>query len=114
METDVHLETYINDMTLTIADIKQRLLIPLFLVCFILLLYPTVFEELGVFSIVQCIADGPIMNAVNGKSYSHLYMCPVYVSHSWLFPKCVAVIHHGGTGTVSSAIVAGVPQVCYY
>ena len=72
------------------------------------------FEELGVFSIVQCIADGPIMNAVNGKSYSHLYMCPVYVSHSWLFPKCVTVIHHGGAGTVSSAIVAGVPQVCYF
>ena len=64
--------------------------------------------------LVQCIADCPIMNAVNGKSYSHLYMCPVYVSHSWLFPKCVTVIHHGGAGTVSSAIVAGVPQVCYY
>ena len=72
------------------------------------------FEEFEVFSIVQCIADGPIVNAVNGKSYSHIYMCPVYVSHSWLFPKYVTVIHHGGAGTVSSAIVAGVPQVCYY
>ncbi len=31
-------------------------------------------------------------------------------SHSWLFPHCAAVIHHGGAGTTAAAFVAGVPQ----
>lgn len=32
-------------------------------------------------------------------------------SHAWLFPRCAAVVHHGGAGTVHAALAAGVPQV---
>ena len=28
-----------------------------------------------------------------------------------LFPQCVAVVHHGGIGTTSQALAAGVPQL---
>jgi UDP:flavonoid glycosyltransferase YjiC (YdhE family) len=38
------------------------------------------------------------------------------VDHAWLFPRVVAVIHHGGAGTTAAAARAGVPQVivpCY-
>lgn len=31
--------------------------------------------------------------------------------HGWLFPKCAAVVHHGGAGTVHASLAAGVPQV---
>lgn len=31
--------------------------------------------------------------------------------HDWLLPKCKLLIHHGGAGTTSAALCAGVPQV---
>jgi sterol 3beta-glucosyltransferase len=31
--------------------------------------------------------------------------------HSWLYPKCSAVVHHGGAGTTAAALRAGVPAV---
>lgn len=34
-----------------------------------------------------------------------------YVPHYYLFPRCAVVIHHGGLGTTSAAINAGVPMV---
>ena len=33
------------------------------------------------------------------------------VPHDWLFPQCAAVVHHGGAGTTSAALRAGVPSV---
>lgn len=39
--------------------------------------------------------------------------CADYVSHEWLFPKCRAVICHGGYGTLHSALVAKKPLVIY-
>ncbi|XP_022642990.1 sterol 3-beta-glucosyltransferase, partial [Vigna radiata var. radiata] len=33
------------------------------------------------------------------------------VPYRWLFPKCAAVIHHGGSGTTAAALRAGTPQV---
>ncbi len=32
------------------------------------------------------------------------------VPHDWLFPRCAAVIHHGGAGTTAAALRAGVPS----
>ena len=72
-------------------------------------------QDLGLASVVQCIENGPLFSALPSKhisSFPTLHILSHHVSHSWLFPKCVAVIHHGGAGTVSSAILAGVPQVC--
>ena len=31
--------------------------------------------------------------------------------HEWLFPRCAAVVHHGGAGTTAAGFRAGVPQV---
>ena len=33
------------------------------------------------------------------------------VSHSWLMPKCAALIHHCGIGTCAASLRAGVPQI---
>lgn len=33
-----------------------------------------------------------------------------YAPHDWLFPKMKAVVHHGGAGTTSAALRAGVPN----
>ncbi len=33
------------------------------------------------------------------------------VSHAALFPRCAAIVHHGGAGTTTTAARAGVPQV---
>ncbi len=31
--------------------------------------------------------------------------------HAWLFPRCAAVVHHGGTGTTHQALRCGRPAV---
>lgn len=33
------------------------------------------------------------------------------VAHSWLYPRCSAVVHHGGAGTTAAALRAGVPAL---
>jgi len=33
-----------------------------------------------------------------------------HADHGWLFPRCGAVIHHGGAGTTHAALAAGVPS----
>ena len=33
------------------------------------------------------------------------------VDHGWLLPQCVAAVHHGGAGTVTAALGAGLPAV---
>jgi len=31
--------------------------------------------------------------------------------HDWLFPRCKAVIHHGGAGTTAASLRAGIPNI---
>ncbi len=31
--------------------------------------------------------------------------------HDWLYPRCVAAVHHGGAGTTAAALRAGIPAV---
>jgi sterol 3beta-glucosyltransferase len=31
------------------------------------------------------------------------------IDHDWLFPRCQAVVHHGGTGTTGAGLTAGRP-----
>lgn len=33
------------------------------------------------------------------------------IPHTWLFPRCLAVCHHGGAGTSAAGFAAGVPSV---
>uniref|UniRef100_A0A7N0RFV6 Erythromycin biosynthesis protein CIII-like C-terminal domain-containing protein n=1 Tax=Kalanchoe fedtschenkoi TaxID=63787 RepID=A0A7N0RFV6_KALFE len=41
----------------------------------------------------------------------HLFYFSGSVPYDWLFPKCLAAIHHGGSGSTSAALRAGLPQV---
>ncbi|CAO2820343.1 unnamed protein product [Amaranthus hypochondriacus] len=49
----------------------------------------------------------------NGVSLcnNRLYCFSSSLPYSWLFPKCVMVIHHGGSGSTAAALRAGIPQV---
>ncbi|KAK4438268.1 O-mycaminosyltylonolide 6-deoxyallosyltransferase [Sesamum alatum] len=33
------------------------------------------------------------------------------IPYNWLFPRCAAAIHHGGSGSTAAALHAGIPQV---
>ncbi|PIN12889.1 Sterol 3-beta-glucosyltransferase [Handroanthus impetiginosus] len=33
------------------------------------------------------------------------------VPYDWLFPRCAAAIHHGGSGSTAAALRAGIPQI---
>jgi UDP:flavonoid glycosyltransferase YjiC (YdhE family) len=35
------------------------------------------------------------------------------VPHAWLFPRCAAIVHHGGYGTLHAALVARRPMIIY-
>lgn len=37
--------------------------------------------------------------------------CVPSAPHDWLFPRCAAIVHHGGAGTTAAALRAGRPQV---
>ncbi|KAJ7968095.1 Sterol 3-beta-glucosyltransferase [Quillaja saponaria] len=47
------------------------------------------------------------MSLFNGRLFSFSGSIP----YSWLFPKCAAALHHGGSGTTAAALHAGTPQV---
>ena len=34
------------------------------------------------------------------------------VPHSWLFPRCMAVIHHGGAGSTAAGVIPLLNPVC--
>lgn len=40
----------------------------------------------------------------------HIYELPA-CPHSWLFPRCAAVVHHGGAGTLAVGLRSGCPTV---
>lgn len=42
---------------------------------------------------------------------ANIFFCESYVPFSWLFLRIRAVIHHGGIGTLSQALIAGIPQL---
>uniref|UniRef100_A0A2P2JRD9 Sterol 3-beta-glucosyltransferase UGT80A2 isoform X4 n=1 Tax=Rhizophora mucronata TaxID=61149 RepID=A0A2P2JRD9_RHIMU len=44
----------------------------------------------------------------NGRLFCISSMIP----YKWLFPKCAAAIHHGGSGSTAAALYSGIPQVC--
>ncbi|KDP38894.1 hypothetical protein JCGZ_05051 [Jatropha curcas] len=40
-----------------------------------------------------------------------LFCFPSMVPYSWLFQRCLAAVHHGGSGSTAAALYAGIPQV---
>ena len=63
--------------------------------------------------LLQCRGDGPIQQAYNNLSTSpqSLMVYTKCIPHQWLFEKCVAIIHHGGSGTVATSLLAKKPQL---
>jgi hypothetical protein len=63
--------------------------------------------ELGVRALIAN-PGGPQISSYSGTAY-----LIGDVSHSQLFPRLAAVMHHGGAGTTASAAWAGIPQVVF-
>jgi sterol 3beta-glucosyltransferase len=46
----------------------------------------------------------------SGKNPDELFILDA-APHHWLFPRCKAVIHHGGAGTTAAGLCAGIPNI---
>lgn len=51
-----------------------------------------------------------IQSAWNGKTVPGIFRCSS-APHAQVFPRCAAVVHHGGAGTTHSALRAGCPSI---
>lgn len=70
-------------------------------------------ESCSMEAIFQCTQDGSIAQAFAQLSVrpkrAHLWTSPT--PHQWLFPRCSVILHHGGSGTVATALLAQRPQI---
>jgi sterol 3beta-glucosyltransferase len=55
-------------------------------------------------------ATGWAQSAAIGRQSENVFVTGD-VSHEWLFPRVMGVLHHGGAGTTGAAIRAGVPSL---
>lgn len=63
-------------------------------------------EKAAVRAIIQAPGvPGPRFNSTDTVHYAHS------APHAEIFPRCRAVVHHGGAGTTQSALLAGKPSV---
>ena len=46
-----------------------------------------------------------------GRTSSDDFLFLESAPHDWLFPRCRAVIHHGGAGTTAAGLRAGIPNI---
>ena len=64
-------------------------------------------------AIFQCMQDGTISKVFAELSVKpqrvHIWTSPT--PHQWLFHKCSIILHHGGSGTVATALMAQKPQI---
>lgn len=62
------------------------------------------------YAIWQCFTDevGRVFQEV---SPGRMCLWKGDLPHSWMFEQCCAVVHHGGIGTTTSALKAGLPIV---
>ena len=45
------------------------------------------------------------------EDYSRVNLLVEPLPHQWLFPRCSVIMCHGGSGTVSSALMSGIPLI---
>lgn len=64
----------------------------------------------NLYAVWQCFSD-EVEKIFQEVSPGRMHLCKGHVSHSWLFERCCAVMHHGGIGTTTSALKAGLPIV---
>lgn len=58
----------------------------------------------------RCIVSGVLADALHRPLPPGFFVVRD-AAHAALFPRCAAVVHHGGAGTMAAALRAGVPQV---
>ncbi len=63
--------------------------------------------------IFQCKENGPIQKTFDklSKKLQNLRLWNSVAPHQWLFHKCVAILHHGGSGTVATSLLTKRPQL---
>lgn len=73
----------------------------------------TALQQVQFQAIFQCQPDGTVHKAYTmlPQKPELLHLCPGEVPHGWLFERCRAVLHHGGSGTVATALLARKPQI---
>lgn len=59
---------------------------------------------------VRCLVQSPDLAALTPPPGVHVLD---YAPHDWLFPRCSAIVHHGGYGTTHAGLAAGRPMVLY-
>ena len=64
----------------------------------------------NLYALWQCVSD-EVERAFQEVSPGRMHLWKGLLSHDWLFKRCCAVMHHGGVGTMSSALKAGLPVV---
>ena len=78
-----------------------------------LILSSAVLKTFNLNGLFQCTPGGRVEKAHNQLQWTpsciRLWAGPL--PHSWLFSRCCAVLHHGGSGTVATALMAKKPQV---
>ena len=74
---------------------------------------PAVLKAFNLIGLFQCTPNGRVEKAHAElpwrPSSTRLWAGPL--PHMWLFHRCCAVLHHGGSGTVATALLAKKPQV---
>jgi sterol 3beta-glucosyltransferase len=71
-------------------------------------IYSTVLSELGRMGKRAIILTG--WGDLHGETTPQCFYL-ASAPHSWIFPRCQAVIHHGGAGTTAAALRAGIPNL---
>jgi UDP:flavonoid glycosyltransferase YjiC (YdhE family) len=69
--------------------------------------YDQVIEACQSLNIRTIVLTGHIDQLPSSPQVHHCSFAPFQE----LFPKCAAVVHHGGVGTVAKALAAGIPQL---
>jgi sterol 3beta-glucosyltransferase len=60
---------------------------------------------------VRCLIHSPDLSPSLGSKQA--LIVEDAVSHTWLFPRCAAIVHHGGYGTTHAALAAGRSMIIY-
>ena len=55
--------------------------------------------------------DAPDVDAMRSFLAANVFIIESHAPHEWLFPRCAAIVHHGGAGTTASALRSGNPSV---
>jgi UDP:flavonoid glycosyltransferase YjiC (YdhE family) len=71
------------------------------------------FVEAAQMAKCRAIIQAPLWQECEMKNSSEIFFVKE-ASHDAVFPRCLAIVHHGGAGTTQSAALAGIPSIIVY